>query len=740
MSIHDDDLLQFEDELVNVGNDSAEGEPWRVLIVDDEEQIHQVTRFALQGATILGRNLSFDSVYSAAEARERLAEQRYSCILLDVVMESDDAGLRLVSEIRERFNDQAVRIVLRTGQPGYAPELEVIQKYDINDYRSKAELTSHRLISTLTVAMRSYQQIRTIEATREGLKMILGAATNLMAVKAVRALAEGVLMQICSMLQIDADGVVCAQLHGSPEGGLRVLAASGRYAELQGEPLERLGNTVVSDRVQTALRVGASEFGPDYAVLHIRSPRAETLVVHVATQQPLSELDRKLLEIFSINIAVGFDNAHLFEELEQMAYHDRLTGLWNRPALERELGRLIGQHAPLALVVADIDNFQAVNDGLGHEIGDLTLQASAAILSDVFGSDTFIARASADSFAILLRNLEDGALETQLRALAKRLERNIEIDGNEIPLTMSVGVARHPEHGNSPMAVFQNAGIALKQAKRVSRSAYQFFDARLDQELQQRLQTIRELRHSVERDALRLLYQPQVSLATGKVFGVEALVRWLRDGKQLLSPDSFIPAAEESGHIVAMGEWILREACQQQQRWEREHGVSLNMAVNVSMRQLKDPDFIGIVERAVQETGIDPGKLELEVTESMMVEDAVGLIDVLARIRSNGIRVAVDDFGTGYSSLSHLLRLPIDRLKIDRAFITGLTQRSEDQVIAAMIINMGHLLNLRVIAEGVETLDQQRQLLDMGCDDAQGYLYGKPLTADVLLDLAKSLR
>lgn len=737
MSNQDDELLQFEDDESDVAEAHIAGEPWRILIVDDEEQVHQVTRFALQNTRILGRPLAFDSVYSAAEARQRLAaRQRYACILLDVVMESDDAGLRLVGDIRERFGDTAVRIVLRTGQPGYAPEVEVIQRYDINDYRAKSELTAHRLLSTLTTALRCYQQIRTIEQTREGLQMILDAATSLMAVTAVRTLAEGVLMQICSILQIDADGVVCAQ-QGAHDGQLRVLAASGRYAEQQGRPLDELGNAVVADRIAAALRIGASDFGPDYAVLYIRSPRAEALIVHVATPHPLGELDRKLLEIFSVNIAVGFDNAQLFEELQSLAFHDRLTGLWNRAAVERELARRIAQGAPLSVVIADIDNFQAVNDGLGHEIGDHTLKAAAGILADVFGHGTFIARNSADSFALILQNLETGELAARLRALQRRLERNIEIEGNEIPLTMSVGVACFPEHGKSAATVFQNAGIALKQAKRVARSAYQVFDNRFERDLQSRLQTIRELRHSVERRALRLLYQPQVDLQSGKVFGCEALVRWLRDGESMLAPDRFIPAAEDSGHIVAMGEWILREACEQQQRWLREHGVELNMAVNVSMRQLKDPEFADRVLRIVAETGIAPARLELEVTESMMMEDARDLIAVLGRLREAGIRVAIDDFGTGYSSLSHLQRLPIDRLKIDRAFITGLTQRSEDQVIAAMIINMGHLLNLRVIAEGVETVEQQQQLVDMGCDDAQGYYYGKPLPAEALLALAK---
>jgi len=728
----DDDLLLFDDE-ADLGTAEGEpSEPWPILVVDDDDQVHQVTRFVLGNSRILGRALHLDSAYSAAEARELLGRKRYACILLDVVMESDDAGLGLVGEIRGHFADSAVRIVLRTGQPGHAPEIEVIQKYDINDYRSKAELTSQRLLTTLTAALRSYQQIRTIEANREGLRMILDAASSLMAVKAVRNFAEGVLMQICAMLHVDPGGVLCVRRRAG--GELRILASSGPHAGLLGQPLARLSDATIRRRIESAMRDGQSHYGEDHAVICIRSPRAEEMLVHVATGAPIAELDRSLLELFSINVAIGLDNANLFEELEVMAFHDRLTGLWNRTSLERELARRIREDQPFALVIADIDNFQAVNDGLGHDIGDRTLQASAALLAEVFGVETFIARTSADSFALVVPHPACDALESGLRELSKRLERNLAVDEHEIPISMSIGVSRFPEHGQTVPALFQNAGIALKQAKRVARASYQMFDDRFERDLQQRLQTVRELRHALERRSIQLLYQPQIELASGRMFGVEALARWQRDGKGLLSPDHFIPAAEESGQIVALGEWILYEACRQQQAWERESGRPLAMAVNVSMRQLKDPDFVAMLRAVLKETSVDPARLELEVTESMMMEDNARLVRVLEDVRATGVRVAIDDFGTGYSSLSQLQRLPIDRLKIDRAFITGLTERREDAILVAMIINMGHLLGLRAIAEGVETEAQRDRLIELGCDDAQGFLFARPMSSEALAE------
>jgi diguanylate cyclase (GGDEF)-like protein len=727
----DHELLSLRDDADDQTLLEDAAQAWRILIVDDEEQVHRVTRFALEGARILGRSLTFESAYSAEEARQLLARGRYSCILLDVVMESEDAGLKLVGEIRERFEDPAVRIVLRTGQPGHAPEIEVIQHYDINDYRAKSELTSQRLLTTLTSALRSFQQIRTIEANREGLRMILDAASSLMEVKAVRSFADGVLTQICAMLHVKADGLLCAQERGDAGAELRVLAATGRFADRIGEPLGSLGQAELVERMQRVLESEHNEFGRDHAVLFIRSPRAERLVVHVATESPIPELERKLLELFSINIAIGLDNAQLFEELETMAFRDTLTSVWNRASLERELLRRCQLGEPFALALADIDNFQAVNDGLGHEVGDRTLRASAELLAEVFGPEAFLARTAADNFAVVVADeAGDGmALTARLQALALRLQRNLAVDGHEIALTMTLGVARYPSQGHSASSLFRNAGIALKQGKRLNRSSHQYFDDRFERELQARLDTVRELRSAIEHSAFALVYQPQVDMRSGALLGVEALLRWKRRSGWV-TPDQFIPAAEESGQILAIGEWVLAEACRQQVQWQRHSGRRLQMAVNVSPRQLKDPGFPAMVERVMQSSGIEPDCLELEITESLLLAEGERALETLAALRRSGIGIAIDDFGTGHSSLSRLQRLPIDRLKIDRSFVTGLVERPEDRIIAAMIINMGHLLGLKVIAEGVETQAQAERLREMDCDQAQGYLFGRPLAAE----------
>ncbi len=711
------DLIDLrDDEPVALAADET---PWRVLIVDDDEQVHQVTRFALQGSRVLGRPLHFDSAFSADEARALLAQSRYSLILLDVVMETEDAGLKLVGEIRERFEDPAVRIVLRTGQPGYAPEIEVIQNYDINDYRAKSELTSQRLLTSLTAALRSYQQICTIESNRAGLQRVLDASSGLMTVRAVRGFAERVVLQICNILAVPADGLLC----GDGDDGLHILAAIGRDAAYAGQPLDALSDNDRVARIATVRRTERSEFAASGACLFLRSPRLGALVVDVPTNKRTSELDRRLLDIYAINVAVGLDNAHLFEELELYAFHDALTGLWNRTSLERELARRSALGSPFALVLADIDNFQAVNDGLGHEIGDRTLKAAAALLADAFGPAVFLARPAADNFALIVDDV--ARLPTLLANLAQRLARNVLVDGHAVPMTMTLGVARFPQHGNAAATLFRNAGIALKQAKRRDRGGYREFDNRFEVELKERLNTIRELRHVVERGELRLHYQGKHDLGSGRRVGVEALLRWQRGPGELVGPDRFIDAAEESGLIVPIGAWVVAEACRQQREWAAR-GFDVPMAVNVSPRQLKDADFTAMVDRAIADSGIAPDRLEIEITESLLLGEGDRASEIITSLRGRGVHIAIDDFGIGHSSLSRLQQLPIDRLKIDRSFVTDLDVRAENRSIVDLVIKLGHALGLKVLAEGVERAEQAEVLRTLGCDEVQGYLFDRP--------------
>ena len=733
----DDDLLIFADEDLD-GFESVEGDGqcWHVLIVDDEPHVHDATRFALADFKILGRPVEFSSAYSAAEAREMLQKgPRFACILLDVVMESEDAGLKLVSYIRETIHELSSRIILRTGQPGYAPELDVIQQYDINDYKSKSELTSNRLITTLISAIRSYQQLEMINANRQGLAMIIDGASELFKERAVDTFSRGVLMQLCSLLQINRNGFMCCH-EDSVDHEIKVVAAFGRFEPYAGSSIDRLQDEVLKTEVKQVLKTRQHLIDETHVVLYLLSPHDDELVVRVETSRPMSELDVRLIELFSVHISVGFDNARLFERVEHLAYIDSLTGLPNRTGFLFKLGKLMLSNKPFSLVLADIDNFQAVNDGLGHTIGDKTLLKTAQHLRSFFGDECLMGRISADNFCILLPGINESDLSIQVNKLNESLAHGFSIAGNEVPVSLTIGIALYPTHGKDAETLLQNAGIALKHSKRTQRASFSIFGTEFEQELQQRLQIALELRHSVERKQLILHFQPQVSLVDRKVVGVEALLRWQRDG-ELVPPDLFIPAAETSGHIVSMGAWVLEEACRQQVLWAEETGQSIRMAVNVSIRQLKDADFLKMLDDVLLRTAINPHCLELEITESMVMEDHEALIDILNAIRSRNIQVAMDDFGTGYSSLSYLRQLPIDRLKIDRAFTNKITVGEQDKALADLMIKMGHLVNLKVIAEGVESEVEEAMLIALGCDEAQGYFYSRPLDSAQFIDFLK---
>lgn len=727
----DEDLIILQDD-----NEPAAGDselPWSILIVDDDEQVHEVTRFALEGRRVLGRPLRFQSARSAEEARELLAQQRYSLILLDVVMEAEDSGLKLVGEIRGRFGDPAVRIVLRTGQPGFAPELEVIQHYDINDYRSKSELTSQRLLTSLTSALRSYEQICTIEASRAGLARVLDAASELLSIHSLETYTRRVLAQICGMLELPLAGVIC--LAGldpaeAPEGW-RVLAAAGAQEGLVGGTLGDWPEAPRRARIAEARRQRRSVYAEHHLTLVLESSRLGALLIDLDTPAPLPELSRRLLDLYAINALAGLDNTQLIAELENYAFRDGLTGLGNRTALEQELQRRCALGLPYSLLLIDIDNFQAVNDGLGHEVGDQTLKHFAAILTQVFPVQGFVARIAADSFGIIVP--EHHSAESLLTALHRRLERNLAVGEHLVPVNATAGIARFPEHGDAS-ALFRNAGMALKQAKRQQRGGYRCFDNRFEQELRQRLEIVRELRASVDHAGLRLMYQPQRRLGDGKLYGVEALLRWERAPGELLGPDRFIAAAEESGQIVRIGAWVLLEACRQQRRW-LEQGRDVCVAVNVSPRQIREPGFAVSVEAALADTGIRPDRLELEVTESLLLDEGERAAAVFGPLRQRGVRIAIDDFGTGHSSLGRLQQLPLDRLKIDRSFITEIDRRAENRVIAELVIKLGHALGLAVLAEGVETEAQEAVLRSLGCDEVQGYRYGRPMWPDEVLKL-----
>jgi diguanylate cyclase (GGDEF)-like protein len=420
-------------------------------------------------------------------------------------------------------------------------------------------------------------------------------------------------------------------------------------------------------------------------------------------------------------------------QLEHQANYDALTGLPNRNLLHDRLRQAVySQRQPraIAVVFMDLDHFKFVNDSLGHSTGDLLLKAMGERLRTVLREGDTVGRVGGDEFVLILNDQSnEEIIYRAMQRISAKVSEPITIDGKELYVSCSAGISIYPQDGRDVDTLLKNADAAMYRAKEHGRSNFQFYTSEMNERVSERLALENALRRAIERHELTLHYQQKTSLKTGHIVGAEALVRWLHPEWGLVRPARFIPLAEETGLIVSIGEWVLREACRQTRAW-LDAGLDPGVvSVNLSPRQFRQEGLVRTVSRILEETGVNPAQLEMELTESMVVGNVDAAIAVLQGLKQLGVTLSVDDFGTGYSSLSYLKDLPIDTLKIDRSFVRdiGSGAEADDGVLAQAIISLGHALHLKVIAEGVETDAQMRFLRRHGCDEVQGFFYGEPV-------------
>ncbi len=426
-------------------------------------------------------------------------------------------------------------------------------------------------------------------------------------------------------------------------------------------------------------------------------------------------------------------------ELEYQASRDSLTGLANRALLNDRLAQAVAyarrEERQFAVAFIDLDHFKVVNDSLGHSRGDALLREVAQRLGPLVREGDTVARLGGDEFVIVLYGIDGTAsLPNALQRILDALSHPFMLEGNELFVTCSIGATIYPQDGQDPETLLRNADLAMYQAKEQGRNGYRFYTAEMNLAAGERLTLERELRHAIQNDEFTLFYQPLVDLVSGQIAGAEALIRWQHPQRGIVPPDRFIPLAEETGLIIPIGEWVLRTACTQNKAW-LERGLAVPVAVNLSARQFRQPNLARQIGQIVRECGLPPHLLELELTESMVMEHPGDVIAALAELRALGLRLALDDFGTGYSSLSRLKHLPIDTLKIDRAFVQDITSNADDAAIAVSVISLAHTLNRRVVAEGVETEAQLKYLRSRHCDVIQGYFFSRPVPAEAFTRL-----
>jgi len=461
-------------------------------------------------------------------------------------------------------------------------------------------------------------------------------------------------------------------------------------------------------------------------------------------------LARRAVELSEANVELHREGAErkLSEDrLAYMAQYDHLTGLANRvlfrDRLEQALVRTKRSGTLMALMSLDLNRFKAVNDTLGHGAGDLLLQKVAERLEGCVRESDTVARMGGDEFNIVL---DDFTEAQQIALVARKIIDNLAqpfvLDGHEVFVTSSVGIAVYPSSNGESLVT--DADSAMYSAKEQGQNTYRFHTPEMNAQARELLDMESKLRRALDQEEFLLYYQPQVDLATGRIVGTEALLRWQHPELGLISPGKFIPVLEDIGMMVRVGEWVLKTACRQGKAWQRDGFPPLRMAVNISARQFGQQDIIGTVAGVLRETGLDPHFLGLEITESLLMEDIQANSRLLDELKTSvgGLEISIDDFGTGYSSLYYLKTLPIDVLKIDQSFIRDITTDPDDATITTAIINLAHNIGLKVIAEGVETEEQLAYLREKVCDEAQGYYFGRPLPANefaTLLERERSL-
>ncbi|SUS03385.1 conserved hypothetical protein [uncultured Defluviicoccus sp.] len=716
-----DDIAVVEDDVGGQPASRPVHARWKILVVDDDPEVHAVTRFVLGNTELLGRPLDLLEARSSREAQtELLHHSDIAVILLDVVMEEHDSGLKFARWVREAGLED-VRIILRTGQPGYAPELDVIRDYDINDYRAKSELTQTRLITSMTAALRSYQQIETIERSRRGLEMIISSCSQLFQKRELASFSHGVLLQIASLCGIDGDGMICSSTDRAAAADPHVVSGVGSLATFIGSRLSDLPDSsrIKSATLDALIRNVSSTEGP--LVLSVNTPPDRRYVASLDHGEPLDAMDSALLRVFAANIAVGFENVGLIERLDRLAYWDETADLPNRHRLLKDMvdHGVGGQYVALIRVTSHSDTVvafgQTMATGLLRDIAGWLREARG-------GGDVY--RYAEDVLGVIITP------GTQQEARLAELEQHeFQVVGQMMRAHFAIGRAPLVYQGDAALTCDQ-AYAAMSLAGANGREDIVEFDGAIIRDARNRIELSAALRNALDDGVVDIVFQPLVEMTTGKCKGYEALARWSRNGKAV-SPGEFIPLAEQVGLSLKIFELGVRRASQ----WHAKltaSGRDGYVSVNLAACDLDREDLVPHVVNLLGRTQMPPASLQIEITEQSLIRDFTVSERNLRALKNLGCRIAIDDFGTGYSSLSYIGRLPVDVLKLDRQFVTDIIDNKSSQAIVSLTVGLANRLKLEVLAEGVETAEQQAALEAIGIRNAQGYLFARPMAPEQL--------
>jgi diguanylate cyclase (GGDEF)-like protein/PAS domain S-box-containing protein len=681
-------------------------ETLRILLVEDSPEDAEITLHELKRG---GLEFDFRRVENEVDLVRECDEFRPHIILSDFAMPHFDglAALKVVRRLRPE-----IPFIFVSGTIGEETAIESLHS-GANDYVLKTNLS--RLPIAVQRALKDAEERTARLETEEALRL---------RDRAVEASVNPVVIVSASDPELPL--VYVNQAFENVTGYSRDEVIGRNLRLLQGDDraqpdIEKIRRAIAEQRDGRALlrnyRKDGSLFWNMLYVTPVRDPHSNQVTHFVGVQNDMTEIKRYQ------------------DDLEHQANHDALTGLANRNLLKDRLQQSVAlahrYGRPFSVAFIDLDNFKLINDSLGHEIGDQVLKIAGERLATCVREGDTVARVGGDEFILLIADSdrEQGMFRVLQRIIAAIAEPFL-IQSREFKITCSVGVASFPRDGKDADVLLRNADTALYRAKDLGRNTFQLYSAEMNANLEERLALETDLWNALKRNEFVLYYQPKVELATGRIVGMEALLRWLHPARGMVPPGRFIPVAEESSLIVQIGDWVLREACAQTKAWHNADLPRVPIAVNLSARQLRDKDLLATVRNALAVARLNSEYLEVELTESSVMSNTGDAINTMAALRGMDVRISLDDFGTGYSSLSYLKRLPVTGLKIDQSFVRDVANDPDDAAIVRAIIVVAQELMLDVTAEGVETADHAQFLRLHGCREAQGYYFARPMPAD----------
>lgn len=704
--------------------------PWRVLIADDDEEVHLATAYALRKVNIDGRPLELLHARSAAAALDLLRKERDVAVaMLDVVMETSDAGLFLVDTLRNELGLDLLRIVLRTGQPGYAPELEVIRRYDINDYRTKSELSQTRLITTLTSAIRAYAQLDSERTANRAIDAMARSSGSLFQVHDSRAFATATLCRLEELLAVPVDALVC--MEGSMSmpmaPGLHVVASRGKFSAQSEREIEKLNDPQLLRSVNRCMAARTCVFEPGRFSLWIGNGSRDAVVV-VDHPEPLHAVQKRLIEMFAATLSVGFENMDLIERLDFFAFHDPLTRLPNRTRFISTVDQNLfaRKNASHCLVLADVLRFSEVNDALGYRCGDSLLVSLSRRLRAALDSQVLLARISGDTFGLY-------GLESDLdpAVISRVCEAPFFIHGHSIVVRTHLGLVRVSGSSGNAIELLRSASLALNAARQAGGGCSRTFDFGMSDDVQSRVAMLHNLRAAIDfRRGLSLNYQPLINVREGRVEALEVLIRWRNDAGESIPPDVFIPLAERTGMIHELGRWVIEQSVERLAAWQRQGWPDLGLVINVSAAQLQAPDFVSCLAECLEFSDVAPGCITLDLDAQVAHEPAKELQERLDALCLLGVKLAMDDFCDIFFSSSPFADLSINTFKIARDHVAQLGEAESERAVVQSLTQLARMRGFGIVAKGVESEAQLDLLLSMGCDCMQGFHLARPMLAD----------